>query len=61
MPTSHLFKSMQKLVSIMGGRRRNTACAKRVVIMEHVFGTFNGFWEYYYTELNFSMQDTPSA
>ena len=44
----------------MRGGRRNVACAS-VIIMEHVFGTFNGFWEYHNTELNFSVPDTPTA
>ena len=29
--------------------------------MEHVFGTFNGFWGYHNTEMNFIMPDTPAG
>jgi len=59
---SDLFGSVQRLASIMeGGREEEHCMCQRVIIMEHVFGTFNGFWGYRNPELNFSMPDTPTA
>lgn len=34
---------------------------QRVIIIVHVLNTFNGFWGYQNTELNFSMPDTPTV
>lgn len=41
-------------------RKEEHDLCQRVIILEHVFGTFNGFWRYHNTELNFSMLDTPT-